>query len=262
MNDYNYQILATWRIEPTEPQVLGEKFLRALDTIAAAAPEIGPWLVSPRNLSRAVVSIDEAREIMPKILKSSVATVDSTPDPDYGYRLYAMNRRDLSPRNIHLSASVGGRFGDRIRFEVGFIGIPSDPDTVTYPLFRAALLAILDQWPSVWANAYAFKMDYYKASTAPGVPPHAYSRFHLPWLGYLSAPLAIGLDPSPETPGERTPDGGLLMIAAEERLDPANPEHMRRSRAIAEIMIARAGDPKGGLAPANTASLPWATWIT
>ncbi len=47
-------------------------------------------------------------------------------------------------------------------------------------------------------------------------------------------------------PAERTPDGGLLMIAAEERLDPANPDHMRRSRAIAEIMIARAGDPKGG----------------
>ena len=68
MSDYNYKILATWRIEPTEPQVLGEKFLRALDTIAAAAPEFGPWLVSPRNLSRAVVSIDEAREIMPKIL--------------------------------------------------------------------------------------------------------------------------------------------------------------------------------------------------
>ncbi len=31
------------------------------------------------------------------------------------------------------------------------------------------------------------------------------------------------------------------MIAAEERLDPTNPEHMERSRAIMDIMIARAG---------------------
>jgi hypothetical protein len=29
---------------------------------------------------------------------------------------------------------------------------------------------------------------------------------------------------------ERTPDGGLLMIAVEERLDPANPEHLCFSR--------------------------------
>jgi hypothetical protein len=63
------------------------------------------------------------------------------------------------------------------------------------------------------------------------------------WLSYLSAPLAAGLEPPADILSERTPDGGLLMIAAEERLDPANPDHMRRSRIIAEIMIARAGDP-------------------
>jgi hypothetical protein len=40
---------------------------------------------------------------------------------------------------------------------------------------------------------------------------------------------------------ERTPDGGLLMIAAETRLDPQNAEHMKGSRAIAEIMIEHAG---------------------
>jgi hypothetical protein len=262
MNEYNYKILATWRVEPTEPEILGEKFLRALDSIAATASEIGPWLISPQSFSRKLLPIDEARKIMPKILENCVATIDDMPDPNYGYCLIALDRPDFSPKSVGLVASVGGRFGDEISFEVGSLRVPSDPDTVTYPLFRSALLAILAQWPSVWANASAYKWDYYKASTAPGVPPHAYSRFHLPWLAYLSAPLAIGLDPSPEIPAERTPDGGLLMIAAEERLDPANPEHMRRSRAIAEIMIARAGDPKGGLAPANTASLPWATWVT
>jgi hypothetical protein len=34
-----------------------------------------------------------------------------------------------------------------------------------------------------------------------------------------------------------------MMIATENRLDPTNPEEMQRSRQIAEIMIARAGDP-------------------
>jgi hypothetical protein len=38
------------------------------------------------------------------------------------------------------------------------------------------------------------------------------------------------------------PDGGLLMMATEKRLDPENPEHLRRSRLLAETMIARTGD--------------------
>jgi hypothetical protein len=31
------------------------------------------------------------------------------------------------------------------------------------------------------------------------------------------------------------------MIATEERLEPSNPEHLRRARIVAETMIARAG---------------------
>jgi hypothetical protein len=45
---------------------------------------------------------------------------------------------------------------------------------------------------------------------------------------------------------ERTPDGGLLMIATEDRLDPANPEHLRAARVIAETMIACTGYQRAG----------------
>jgi hypothetical protein len=75
----------------------------------------------------------------------------------------------------------------------------------------------------------------------PSDPTFPYSVFHIPWIAYLSAPLAAGLELPPEIPTERTPDGGLLMIAAEERLDPTNPEHLRRARILAETMIARTG---------------------
>ena len=246
MNDYQYGILATWRAEPTPPEILGEKFFRALDLIAAAAPEIGSWMVAPHPFPKEGLPIDEARKNIPELVANNVAIIDGEPDPDYGYHLIALNRADRSPKSVGLSSSAGGRFGDRITFEVGSLQVPSDPDTVTYPLFKAALLAIVGQWPCVWANADAYRRDYYKAPTAPGIPPHPSSRYHMPWLSYLSAPLAAGLVPPVGVPTERTPDGGMLMIAAEERLDPANPDHMRRSRAIAKTMIAIAGDPKGG----------------
>jgi len=34
----------------------------------------------------------------------------------------------------------------------------------------------------------------------------------------------------------------LLMVAAETRFEPTNPDHLRRSRIIAEIMIAHGTD--------------------
>jgi hypothetical protein len=76
---------------------------------------------------------------------------------------------------------------------------------------------------------------------APSDPTFPYSRFHIPWLAYLSAHLAAGIELPAEIKTERTPDGGLLMIAAEALLEPTDPEHLKRSRVLADIMIARAG---------------------
>jgi hypothetical protein len=62
--------------------------------------------------------------------------------------------------------------------------------------------------------------------------------FHIPWLAYLSVKLAADLKLAPEILTERTPDGGLLMTATEDRIDPDNPEHLWRARILAETMIA------------------------
>jgi hypothetical protein len=136
---------------------------------------------------------------------------------------------------------AGGHREGETSLQAGDYKAPPDPAIVTYPLFKTALLAINATWPPFWACAYAFRMDYYKSPLIAGTPLFPYSRFHIPWLAYLSAPLAAGLDLLPEILTERTPDGGLLMIATEERLDPTNPEHLRRSRILAETLITRTG---------------------
>jgi hypothetical protein len=47
--------------------------------------------------------------------------------------------------------------------------------------------------------------------------------------------------PPPDITTGRTPDGGLLMTVTEDRLDPTNPEHLRRASTLAETMIAQTG---------------------
>lgn len=62
----------------------------------------------------------------------------------------------------------------------------------------------------------------------------------LPSFAYLSEPLAAGSVVRPsDLITERMPDGGLLMTATEERLDPSDPEHLGRARILAETVIAR-----------------------
>jgi hypothetical protein len=84
-------------------------------------------------------------------------------------------------------------------------------------------------------------MGYYEAPLSPGAPLFPYSRFHIPWFSYLSVPLAAGLKMPSDIQTERAPDGGMLMIATEDRLNPTDPDHVRRARLIAETMIARTG---------------------
>ena len=125
-------------------------------------------------------------------------------------------------------------------------------------LYKAALLASNAIWRPRWACAFAFRVDTISVpnvEVAPGVvgtridsmarvpldPTFPYSIFHIPWIAYLSAEDATGVTLPSDILTERTPDGGLLMSATTDRLDPMNPEHARRARILAGLMIARFG---------------------
>jgi len=73
-----------------------------------------------------------------------------------------------------------------------------DPAIVTYPVFKAVLLAINAIWPPAWACAYAFRSDFVKVPVnygdgvqgyrleslppVPSDPTFPYSPFHITWL--------------------------------------------------------------------------------
>ena len=85
----------------------------------------------------------------------------------------------------------------------------------------------------------AFRID--TAAQVPLDPTFPDSIFHVPWIVYLSAERAAGVNSAREVLTEHMPDSGLLMSAATERLDPMNPEHVRRVRILAETLIDRTG---------------------
>jgi hypothetical protein len=242
-----------------KPKVIGAKFLQTLDALSGIDPLFTGWQLTgrwqiPEEQRSSFVPLADARKCIAEIVERGVDLDDfNRPHPEYGYGVIAVTGPRGS-RHIGLTVSTTHQ-----SFELSFgeYNIASDLSIVTYPLFKAALLAISTVWNARWAYARAsrkgfvevridfggvpaFRID--SASDVPSDPTFPKSVFRVPWISYLSAQHAAGVTLSREILTEHTPDGGLLMTATEDRLDPTNPEHVRRARILAETLIACTGD--------------------
>ena len=257
--NFNYYIRSGLPSNPESPASLGAKFVRTVDALSGIDPAVfSNWKVMDYP-ARDSLPLAAARSRIAAIIDNNVSRDDfGQPNPYRGYSAGAYtDRGSPSSRGMSLRIRAGGKNAGETSLMAGKYNIFPDAAVVTYPLFKAALLAINAIWPPAWACACAFGSDFVKVPVnygdgvrgyrleslppAPSDPTFPYSRFHIPWLAYLSAHLAAGIELPAEIKTERTPDGGLLMIAAEALLEPTDPEHLKRSRVLADIMIARAG---------------------
>ena len=259
--NYSYRVQGEW-VGPADekPAVTGAKFLRTLDALSGNDPLFSGWQIyrnwqiaeddQPRQLP-----LGTARNRIMEIVESGVGRDEfNEPTPAYyGYTVGAtVGAR--GPRRVAFSARTGNR---TFELEFGEHDVASDLSIVTYPRFKAALLVMSVAWDAQWAYAHAERQDMLKVPVAfaPGVPAFRIespppvpfdptfpkSIFHVPWIIYLSARHAAGLKLTPEILTERAPGGGLLMSATTDRLDPTDPEHVRRARILAETLIACSG---------------------
>jgi Immunity protein 52 len=255
---YYYFIRSGWKGRPQMPLDIGMKFVNTLDALSGIDPIFSDWQIADFH-NESSFSLAFARSQIAAIIESNVARNDfGERYPDAGYDAVAMAGIFKDPRSVFFKIDAGGKYASNAELQIGdFIhGVMPDLSVVTYPLFKAALLAINGIWRAPWACAQAIRsgtvavpIDFggVQATRIDGVveaasdPSFPCSIFHIPWIAYLSERLADGITLAPEIRTERTHDGGLLMTATEERFDPANPEHLRRARILAKTLIARTG---------------------
>jgi hypothetical protein len=223
---------------------LGSKFLATLDALTQIDPDIFPdWEVGDLPAMKGY-PLAAARPRIAEILEHNVCRDElGNPEPETGYTAAA--HTTIGARLHRMSVSVHTWFGV-VWLKAGDEMLAPDPAIVTYPLFRPALLAINAIWQQQWACAQAFRLHYDRVPLHAGAALFPYSRFHIPWIAYLGPSLLRETVFPPDIKTERTPEGGLLVSATEGRLDPANPEHLRRARIIAETMIACTGYQPAG----------------
>jgi len=211
----------------------------------------GTWQI-PEEHRSSFIPLDAGRKRIVEIVESGVYIDDfNRPRPEYGHNVFAVAGA-RGPRHISLVASTSSQ---DFKLSFGEHDLASDLSIVTYPLFKDALLATRSAWDAKWSCAQAFRNDVVKVPIdfRPGVsafridsavqvpldPTFPKSVFHVPWIAHLAAGLAAGVTLPREILTEGTPDGGLLMTVTEDRLDPTDPEHVRRARILAETLIAR-----------------------
>jgi hypothetical protein len=216
---------------------LSSKFLATLDALTKIDSNIFPdWEVGDLPAMKGY-PLAVARSRIAEIIGHNVSRDDSgRPEPESGYTAAAFTMIGTESRRMELSVNHWG-----VWLSAGDFMVAPDPVIVTYPLFRAAFLAINAIWQQPWGCVQAFRVGYQEVPLYPGAALFPYLRFHVPWIAYLGPSFLNAAVSLPEIKTENTPDGGLLMTATEERLDPTNPEHLEPARILAEIMIAQAG---------------------
>ncbi len=255
-SDVDYSVRLPFAARATSPEWLGSKFLATLDALTKIDSNIFPdWEVGDLPAMKGY-PLAEARPRIAEIIERNVSRGDlGRPEREAGYTAEAHTM--ISARSHRMTLRVYTWLG-AAWLNAGDEMVPPDPSVVTYPLFRAALLAMNSIWKQQWACAQAFRSRTLKVPTGtargyslkslpmiPADPTFPESIFHIPWFAYLSAPLAAGLKLPPDIKTETTTDGGLLMTATEERLDPDIPEHVRHARILAETLIAHTGYVSG-----------------
>jgi hypothetical protein len=164
-----------------------------------------------------------------------------TPEPFTGYQITAATDLRRVPNRIQLRIHAGNGAIAPYFINTAILVIePLQQENaafITWSVMKDILLAFVDQWHPTWCGVRS--SDLY-ALYPEGGPP----KFHLAWMTYLSPRFAQMVKPPNSAIVDRTPNGGLLMIATDERFEADDPAHLAVTR-----------DIDAAIAPVN--ALPW-----
>jgi hypothetical protein len=222
------------------PEELGERTLRCLDAIVPLHPAFHDWEFIRRsrdpdqmeedNYREFLWPLDHARLRMTEVVDKWAIKVDDfgQPEPKDGYSILACNLFAPPPQVVSLSVRGGGLMSwtgamRKATFATNMIH-EADPTIVSCPVFKSVLTAIVSCWEVEFAQVYSSDL----AKLWEPILPLC----NLSWMVYLSASLVQKITRPVDVLVERLADGGLIMIAAEETFDVANPDHVARARSI------------------------------
>jgi hypothetical protein len=232
-----FYIRAVWEGRPESPEEIAARCLRTFDSLTEIDPLFALWTCGVTE----PIDLETVRDHYVEEVQAGVSRDDwREPEPECGYWCGGYTRDLPESRTFILQCRAGATIkvafpNDVMLRTSSFEGARPDPDVVTYRIFRAAMLAIVDAWEPVKAGAYSHPLIQLEEGN---------TRFPRPWIQYLCPWLARQIAPPKSALVEHLPDGGLLMSATTDTFDVDNPKH-----------LSVAGDIAAAMAPLDR--LPW-----
>jgi len=233
----DYAIHCSWERRAETPEEIAARFLRMINSLRRIDPIFHSWESGGPPAKR----LDTIRDHYASEVAEGISRNDwGVPQPLYGY-LFSAWTCDI-PRNRRFvvrcwaGATVDSVFPNSVTLETA-ASDKAGPDSsaISYRIFCAALLSMVEAWEPLDASAYPYSLMNLNVEKL---------YFPAPWIQYLCPWLAKKITPPASALVERLPDGGLLMSAATETFDVSNPKH-----------IAVARDIGAAMAPLN--EMPW-----
>ncbi len=224
-----YYVSGNWEGRAETPDELAARFLRMIDPFEEIDPVFSLW-TSGRKRPRKFETI---RDRYAEEIAAGVTTDDwGESVPSDGYWFSARTRDTPNNRSFAVRCKAGSvlkySFTNHVTLTTSSLADPRpDADVVSYRVFRAALLAIVDAWEPVRAGAYSQQLIQLYASD---------SFFPAAWIQYLCPWLAEKITPPSTVLSEYLPNGGLLMSATTETFDVDNLAHLKAAQDMAAAM--------------------------
>jgi len=240
-----YSITAYWGPRREDPQALTTRLLATLKALEKVDPAFGNWYFL--GLEKGTFMAPLSRDEIVALVAAGVDTADDgEPTPQSGYWFGALTNLMRVPRSVDVSVRAGNtdKNGDYFINTASITTEPLDEENATFitaDVMKGALLALVSAWDVTWCGAKPWNIFDLDPPPRPGAPRE---HFYLAWMTYLSPRFAPLVTPPRSALVERTDNGGLLMMATEERFTIANPRHVAVAREIATA-----------IAPVN--ALPW-----
>jgi hypothetical protein len=244
-----YLIQAYWGPRREAPAQLGQRSWKMLQTISVLSPAFSGWKFSGKFWPLPAGPGDE----LTRLIADCVAKADDgDPTPIYSYGFGA--NAESHPKaiiSLHIDA---GSYVPNPQYFANTAELRTQPlnehnaALVTYPIFKAALIAIAEAWDATWCGAYPSDIiPLWPDLIAAGRPA-----FEMAWITYLSPRFAPMVTPPRSAIVEHTLQGGIIMTATEERFDVTNPAHLAAAR---EIEAALAPGQRAPLAAGRAAGV-------
>ena len=223
-NATTYYSQAHWYRRREDAASIANRFERYLDKLAGISPLLADMFVRVR---KAGMPFETARPNLASLVqKTAERDEKGRMDAADGFAIGSRTRGKNT--NFSLLGFVGRDYHSPDMNNIMLStdsGFWPNQSLMTYPLFRATMLATIECWDPLLCVVQCSTLQPYMARG---------SWYRESWMTYVHPSLVHRVSP-PEIPVvEPTPDGGLLLAATTETFDVDNPDHLEAARRICQ----------------------------